>query len=200
MSTRTVPHASSPTRTALVSLVVFCLGFQVVHALEHVLQLGYWVLHPSEAPWLTPWAVTGRDLLAAVSNGHPTTGNELLHLLGNLIFLAGLVGLLHVVRERSELPHRSLHVATVLQTVHVGEHVALALSWLATGQALGITTLFGRLQGTVGSAGRIWAHFLLNVVASLYLLHGLAAHARRRTPHRSAGPAREHRWGRSKPQ
>ena len=36
------------------------VAFQVFHFLEHGLQLGYWFLHPTAAPWLTPWAVLGQ--------------------------------------------------------------------------------------------------------------------------------------------
>lgn len=157
---------------------MFCLGFQVVHAFEHVLQLGYWAIHPTAAPWTTPWAVAGRDLLAGAADGQTGSGNELLHLFGNVIFLAGLAGLLSLLRWSDETPHHSLLVAGWLQTAHVIEHVALTTSWFLVGRAVGVTTLLGTLEGSAGASVRVWAHFLINMIATAYLVHGLVTTAK----------------------
>ncbi|HEX9765558.1 MAG TPA: DUF6008 family protein [Nitriliruptorales bacterium] len=146
--------------------VVLGLGFQAVHALEHVLQTAYWALHPVEAPWLTPWAASGRDALAAVTANSPAEGNELLHLAGNLLFLAGLAVLLGLVRRRRSATPRGLRAALWLQGAHVAEHLLLTASSLWVGRALGVTTAFGQLAGPVGSSVRVWAHFLLNIAAT----------------------------------
>jgi hypothetical protein len=63
--------------------------FQLVHFIEPVARLGYWAMHTSSAPWLTPWSMAGRELLVVDST--PASGNELLHLVGNLILLAGVL-------------------------------------------------------------------------------------------------------------
>lgn len=145
------------------------LLFQVVHALEHVLQLGYWVAHPLEAPWLTPWAAAGRDTLAVAVDGHAAGGNELLHLLGNLIFLGGLVALA-VWRTRTARAGggRTLRWAFGTQGLHVAEHMLLVATWALAGQATGVTTLFGALEAGTAPAHsvRVLSHFALNAVAT----------------------------------
>jgi hypothetical protein len=146
------------------------LGFQVVHFAEHLLQVGYWVRHPRSAPWLTPWAAAGRDGLAAFTDGQAGTGNELLHLLGNLVFLGGLAAAV-VLGRRGHPPIRAavwLRRAVWLQSAHVAEHVALTTTWVAFGRAEGVSTLFGVLQpGTViASSVRVWFHLALNLAAT----------------------------------
>lgn len=140
------------------------LTFQLVHAAEHLAQAGAWALRPSQPPWLTPWAAAGRDALAV--GGDAVAGNELLHLLGNAIFMAGLVALAGVARRRSSRG-RALRFAVVVQGVHVAEHVALTGSVLLGGRAIGVTTLFGLLDaGPTLWTLRVAAHFALNAVAT----------------------------------
>lgn len=149
--------------------------FQVVHFIEHGAQLGYWFLHPTAAPWLTPWAVTGRDLLSP--GGNAGLGNELLHLVGNGLFLVGLIGLCVLVeRGGGRLADiRSLKVAVAIQGFHVAEHLLLTASFAATGTALGFSTGFGVLSGVALSTFRVWFHFLINLAATVYAVKALAA-------------------------
>lgn len=148
------------------------IGFQVLHFIEHLAQLGYWALHPAHAPWLTPWAEVGRDVLAA--GGHPSTGSELLHLLGNVIFLLGLLGLWRSLLLSGVRPARSLRAALWLQAAHVGEHVLLTASWVLAGTAVGVSTLFGALEGSALFGYRIWWHFLINLAGTALALQGLS--------------------------
>lgn len=151
-------------------LALLALAFQVFHFIEHAGQLTYWLGNPTKAPWLTPWAITGRDILAV--DGTPGGGNEILHLVGNLIFLGGIVALALVARysdrKMMEIPY--LREAMVLQVIHVAEHVLLTFSYFTSGSALGFTTLFGAAEGIFGSSLRIWAHFLLNLGGTYYVL------------------------------
>ena len=160
-------------------VAIAALVFQLVHLIEHVAQLGYWAMHTSSAPWLTPWAIAGRELL--VVDGTPASGNELLHLVGNLIFLAGVLALVGLVfRERqstSEIPF--LKPAFLLQGAHVIEHVLLTGTYLAIGEAIGFTALFGLVDGAFGSGLRVWAHFLLNLVATCFALRAVLEMRRR---------------------
>ncbi|MEX0865038.1 MAG: DUF6008 family protein [Acidimicrobiia bacterium] len=157
-------------RRVLRDIAVFAMVFQVFHFIEHAAQLTYWFGYPTKAPFLTPWAVAGRDILAV--DGTHGGGNELLHLVGNLIFLGGIVALAlvarHSGRKTVEIPY--LRKAMVLQGIHVAEHVLLTFSYFILGLALGFTTLFGAAQGAFGSSLRIWAHFLLNLVGTYYVL------------------------------
>jgi hypothetical protein len=150
------------------------LTFQVIHLIEHFAQTGYWFMHPSDAPWLTPWAVLGRNML--VVGGKVATGNELLHLIGNGIFMAGLVGMVLVVRgygrATSEFPHLSKAIAS--QGVHLAEHVALTVTTFASGKAIGISTMFGLASGAWGSSYRVWFHFILNFIATYYAAMAMA--------------------------
>lgn len=127
----------------LAAAAVGGLGFQLVHAVEHVVQAGAWVAAPHQSPFLTPWAVVGRDALAV--GGDLSLGNELLHLLGNVIFLVGLAALGWTAGSAIS-GSRSLRVALVVQGAHVAEHVALSVTAAAVGRAIGVTTLFGLLD------------------------------------------------------
>lgn len=162
---------------ALVWVAVAGIGFQVLHFAEHLLQAGYWVLHPVEAPWLTPWAGVGRDVLASATDGQAATGNELLHLGGNAVFFAGLVAALLAVRSSARWTRTpsGLRGALWAQGFHVALHVGLTVTWLTLQQAHGLSTLFGLLEpGTVAAnAMRVWVHFTINLVATVYAVIGL---------------------------
>lgn len=162
---------TEPSRV-LLGLALAGLAFQAVHALEHVLQVGYWLWHPTEAPWLTPWASSGQDVLARLAGGNAGAGIELLHLIGNLIFLAAL-GALRWWASAAE--PWSLRQALAVQGVHVGEHVLLTATTMTLGQALGVTTGFGLLSpGTaIATTIRVWSHFGLNLVATWFALSAL---------------------------
>jgi hypothetical protein len=161
-------------RHLLIAVAAAGLGFQAVHSLEHLLQLGYWLLHPASPAWLTPWAAAGRDALAAVTGQGPMTGMELLHLLGNAVSLAGLCATLAVLgRDRTS---QALVAVTWLQAAHLAEHVALTATTLLTGEAIGLTTAFGAgPPGPAGTALRVWAHFAINLGLTLYALRGCAS-------------------------
>ncbi|CAN5831567.1 hypothetical protein BH23ACT10_BH23ACT10_25030 [soil metagenome] len=167
---------SASVRTDRWLLLAFAggLGFQVLHGAEHLLQLGYWFARPTAAPWLTPWAAFGRDLLATTTDGQPTTGAELLHLIGNAVFLAALVAGALAVRR---MPHTRgigpwLRRTLWLQGYHVVEHVSLTATWLLVGAPIGASTLFGALTpGTVaGGTTRVWIHFVINAVATWWAI------------------------------
>lgn len=179
-------------------IAVAALVFQVVHFIEHVAQLGFWAAHPATAPWLTPWAVAGRDLL--IVDGTPASGNELLHLIGNLIFLVGIFALVALARSRArsagEIPY--LRAALLLQGAHVVEHLLLTGTYLAFGSAIGFTTLFGLADGAFGSGLRVWAHFLLNLVGT-YLATRAALEMGKRALLTLDGEVRSSERGRREP-
>lgn len=150
-------------------IIGFALAFQVFHFAEHGLQLGYWFIHPDAAPWLTPWAGAGRDVLAVASDGQAGSGNELLHLIGNGVFLVGLL-LATRLDDSESISRRHLRLAIWVQGLHMVEHVALTATWFITGRSIGLTTGFGLLPpaGGVGGSVRVWSHFLINLVATVY--------------------------------
>lgn len=143
------------------------LAFQVFHLVEHGAQLTYWVAHPSDAPWLTPWAQFGVDTLTV--RAVPGLGGELLHLLGNLVFFGALLALAGMAVRRSSHASRSLRWSLGIQGFHVAEHALLTLSVLFLGRALGVSTAFGLLldTGALGSSTRVWVHFSINLAATI---------------------------------
>lgn len=157
-------------RVALTAVVVAsgALAIQAGHLLEHVLQLGYWLAHPTDAPWMSPWGAALAHVLSI--GGDHVLGMELLHLFGNLTFLAGLAALVVVcwaagTRLRAA---PNLRAALLIQTLHVAEHVALTASVALTGQAAGVSTALGLADGPVLYTWRIWFHILVNLAASWF--------------------------------
>lgn len=157
------------TRTRwMVGAVLAVLIFQVVHSAEHVAQATYWLFNPGEAPWMSAWAMGLTNALGAASGGGVPLGMELLHLIGNAIFLGGLL-----LAARLPDPYRNpstlkwLRLATIVQALHFAEHVLLTTSMALFGKALGVSTLFGLLSaGTPAATGyRVLFHLIVNVVA-----------------------------------
>jgi hypothetical protein len=151
---------------ALKYMAVAAFTFQGVHFLEHIAQLGYWLLHPSEAPWITPWAIPARDALAVA--GEVPLGNELLHLTGNLVFLGGLLALAVYWSKRGGKASPHLRTTLWVQGIHMVEHVALTASTIIFGKAVGLSTFLGLVSGPAMTSYRVWFHFLINLVATWY--------------------------------
>ncbi len=174
-ATPTVRPARRAPLRLLALAVIGAIGFQVVHVTDHALQVLVWLVHPSATPWLTPWAVTGADALAHVAGAAGGGGVELLHLVGNLVFLPGLAGAVRLLDGTGGGGPRPLRLALWLQTAHVAEHVLLTATWFSTGTALGLSTAFGSLTASpvVATALRVWFHFTVNGVATVLAVRGL---------------------------
>lgn len=168
------------TAETLKVLVLWSVSFQVVHFAEHVIQMGYWLVHPSRPLFITPWgrdATNGFAQLAGARGGQ-TTGTELLHLSGNWIFLAGLTAAMVTIRRHGIGGRAStaLMIAFGAQLFHVVEHVALTTTWLVGGRPIGVSTLFGQsylLGGSWAASFRGWAHFVLNLVPTITAVVGV---------------------------
>jgi hypothetical protein len=118
---------------------------QLGHIQEHLAQTGYWVLHPNAKPWMTPWGTGLADGFGQVDTSKPTLGMEILHFIGNLIFLAGIVGIMLITRRaRGTRTRRWAKMGTWMQGIHGIEHAVLTLSVaLGASQAIGLSTWFG---------------------------------------------------------
>jgi hypothetical protein len=166
--------------SALASVVVGAVGFQVFHFFEHALQVRYWVLNPQKKPWFTPWAQTGVDGLAYWCQLWPgkgaagQRGAELLHLIGNGIFLSGIVVMFVLTRIKS-VQQQLVNVALLLQGLHFIEHTILTLTVFVSGTGWGASTMFGRWSGTELSSHRFWWHFTINGIATAIALVALLA-------------------------
>lgn len=151
------------------------LVFQVVHVLEHAAQSAAWMAQSDQPPWLTPWVAAGRDWLA--HGGDIALGNELLHLIGNLVFLVGLAALAGIAGRLGDRRPRAPTAALWIQALHVVEHAALTVSTATLGTAVGVTTVFGQLPpGPALWTLRVVAHFTINVaatVAAVWAVHDM---------------------------
>lgn len=157
--------------------------------LEHGLQLWFWAAQPNQAAWLSPWASESAVGLAywcsLVSlTGKPSLGVEMLHLLGNIIFLVALVAFWMVARQA---PKKGwLKAALMVQTFHVAEHIALTTTLVVFNKTIGLSTGFGTVTGTNLVALRVIFHFGINAVATVCAIaawrehRGLLTTARRR--------------------
>lgn len=166
-------HVHDKITRVLKYVAVGALVFQAVHFVEHLGQVGYWVAHPLETPWLTPWAAEGRDALAI--GGELALGNELLHLVGNLIFLSGVVALVAYCQRRGREMLPGLRIALLIQGFHVIEHVALTVTSAIYGKAIGLSTFLGVVSGPLMTSYRVWFHLLINLAATWYAARALAA-------------------------
>lgn len=151
------------------------LAFQVIHVLEHLLQLSFWALRPEDKPWLSSWAAGTADGLQYFCSlvpiaGTPTSlGVEMLHLTGNVVFLGALTAWQVAMRSENRTI-RALTIAERVQLFHVVEHVVLVGSLLAFDKALGLSTAFGAIDGAALVALRVWFHFTINAVATVFAL------------------------------
>jgi NADH:ubiquinone oxidoreductase subunit 6 (subunit J) len=152
---------------------VIMLGIigQIGHLQEHVAQVGYWVLHP-EAPtaWMTPWGTALAKGFQLVDPGRLTLGMEILHFVGNCIFLAGLVAVMVITsRAGATKARRWAKMGVWMQGIHGLEHLSLMLSvWLGAKHAIGLSTWFGLLDAGPGATTyRVWWHFIANVIGSV---------------------------------
>lgn len=165
----------------LVASVVGVLIFQIVHSSEHVAQVVYWLFNPTAGPWMSTWAMGLTMSLGSVSGGGIPLGMELLHLIGNGIFLAGLLLAARLPeRFHNDESRRWLRIATFVQVAHVAEHVLLTTSVAFGGSALGASTLFGLLTpGTPAAVGyRVLFHLAINLVATYFAMRALLASRR----------------------
>jgi hypothetical protein len=142
---------------------------QIGHLQEHVAQAGYWVLHPNAKAWMTPWGTALANGYGQIDKSKPTLGMEILHLVGNFIFLAGITGVVLITsRARRTTARKWGKMGTWMQGIHGLEHISLTLSVaLGAKKAIGLSTWFGLLDAGAGATTyRIWWHAIANLIGS----------------------------------
>jgi len=163
-------------RASVTVIFVGIIG-QIGHLQEHVAQAGYWIAHSNSPAWMTPWGTGLARGFGQVDKTKPTLGMEILHLTGNFIFLAGLVGVMVITRRTPGARSRWWgRMGVWMQTFHGLEHLALTLS-IAFGatKAIGFSTWFGQLDPGPGLVTyRVWWHFIANVIGSF--IFGMAVY------------------------
>ena len=163
------------------AIAISGLVFQVFHLGEHTAQMVMWVRHPQRAPWMSPWAMDLSRMLGRVDVGRSSEttlavarGMEFLHLIGNAIFLAGVVAFWSLVR-RMAAARSWARAAVVIQGLHLVEHVLLVTTLLVAGRPLGMSTGFGAFAGTRLSTYRVWWHGGVNLLATVVCAYALWA-------------------------
>jgi hypothetical protein len=143
---------------------------QIGHLQEHVAQAAYWIAHPNAKPWMTPWGDSLARGFGQINTSKPSLGTEILHLVGNFIFLAGIVGIaLITARARQTRAHKWGKMGVWMQGIHGVEHAVLTLSVaLGASRAIGLSTWFGALSVGPGLwTYRIWWHTIANLIGSV---------------------------------
>ena len=84
-------------------------------------------------------------------------------------------------KQRSLSDDPLLRKAVAWQGVHVAEHVLLTVTWLMFGKTIGISTFFGLVAaGPFLSSYRVWWHFVINLIVTVYAARALKGFAEER--------------------
>ncbi len=166
-----------PVKPWLYKTAVGLVGLGVIgqfgHFQEHVAQAGYWIAHPNSPAWMTPWANSLARGMGQVDMTKPSLGMEILHLTGNFIFLAGLVGIVQITRRVTGplMSRKWARMGVWMQGLHGLEHVVLTVSVaLGASRAIGLSTWFGAIDpGPALVTYRVWWHFVANLVGTAIL-------------------------------
>jgi hypothetical protein len=174
----------------LAILVGLGLAFQVGHFLEHGVQFAVWIFGK------TQWVIStfcGRDtpfmswpvsemvrLMGAVffPEGdvarQMTMGIEVLHLIGNGVFLATIVGVYYF------MPSKWVRYAFYVEGAHLCEHIALTVTAYYLGKPIGLSTMFGQAGlwwGREAAVGyRVSWHFAMNLLPMPFVMIGMMQH------------------------
>jgi hypothetical protein len=170
--------------TGVLSLVaILGLIFQIGHFAEHAFQFAVWLagdlsnICGRDTPWMSPWVTTlvqQLGLLLFPTRDTPVQlmlGMEVLHLIGNGIFLTSLVCLY------CWLPSKWVRWALYIETFHLYEHISLTMTAYFLGRPIGMSTLFGGAsvlgdrEFAVGC--RVTWHFVMNLLPMPFAMIGL---------------------------
>jgi hypothetical protein len=187
-----MPIGESATQLINVLAVMVGLGlaFQVGHFAEHAVQFGVWLSGTyqfvidnfcgRDTPFMS-WPVTEmvRLMGAALFPDAPLPrqmmmGVEVLHLIGNSLFLATIAGVYYL------LPVKLVRYAFYIEGGHLLEHLALTVSAYYVGKPIGISTLFGQavpLWGREVAVGyRVSWHFVMNLLPMPFVMMAMMQH------------------------
>jgi hypothetical protein len=176
------PFLSLNMITILWTATILGLLFQVGHFFEHAFQFVVWCLGDlsqicgRDTPWLSGWAANMIDYLGSVvapqtaPSRRMMLGLEILHLLGNGVFLATLGGLWYLTRNKFS------RWAFYIEAFHLYEHIMLTSTAFFIGKPIGLSTLFGGSglgpkEFAVGT--RVTWHFALNLLPMPFAMMGL---------------------------
>ena len=184
MTTHTIPKGDDIATSVVIAawVAALCLVFQVGHFIEHFLQWLVWIINiPAicgrDTPWMNPWMVPSLEQFGAWAwsavprNVQMARTMEVLHLVGNSIFLLGLGALLHIKSNKW------IRCAFYIEAFHLYEHLMLTVTIFTVGKPIGMSTLFGGAflfpdkETTVGI--RVTWHFIMNLFPMPLAMIGL---------------------------
>lgn len=170
-------------RNVLMVAALFGITFQVGHFIEHVVQFGVWLFNDHSKPYMSPWVMwmtneLGQSLFPqAIAQRQMMMGMEILHLIGNSIFLATIGCLFCCV------PDKLIKLALIVEAAHLYEHLTLVLTALYRHEPLGMSNLFG---GAMVIGGREFAvgyrvtwHFVMNLVPTALIMMSIMRRMRK---------------------
>ncbi len=174
--------------TVLAAVAGLGMAFQIGHFAEHAFQFGIWILGDlsnicgRDTPWMSPWVTdmvrrAGQYMFPADDAARQMMlGMEVLHLMGNCIFLVSLGCLYYCVRSKW------IRWALYIEGFHLYEHLMLTASAYFIGKPVGLSTLFGG-AGVIGSREfavgyRVSWHFAMNLLPMPFAMIGLMEHVR----------------------
>jgi hypothetical protein len=172
--------------TVLAAVAGVGMAFQVGHFAEHAIQFAVWILGDlsnicgRDTPWMSPWVTemvrqAGTIMFpAANASQQMMMGMEVLHLIGNSIFLTSLGCLYYCV------PSKWIRWALYTETFHLYEHLMLTSTAYLVGKPIGLSTLFGG-SGIIGGREfavgyRVTWHFAMNLLPMPFAMIGLMEH------------------------
>jgi hypothetical protein len=161
--------------------------FQIGHFAEHALQFLVWLTGKVE--WVvvvfcgrdTPFMSSPVTQMVQASGAllfpdanlprQMMMGLELLHLIGNSIFLAS-IACLYVV-----MPHKLVRYAFYIEGAHLLEHLLLTVTAYYFGKPIGLSTMFGNAGpwwGKEYAVGyRVSWHFVMNLLPLPFVMMAL---------------------------
>jgi len=180
-------EAKAQAINVLVIVLGLGLAFQLGHFAEHAVQFVIWISgnYPWVAenfcgrgmPYMSPPATEmvrwlGTHLFPGATPARQMmVGMELLHLIGNIIFLSTIAGVFCL------FPISLVRYALYIEGAHLCEHIALTLSAYFVGKPIGLSTIFGHAQslwGVEAAVGyRVTFHFLMNLLPMPFVMMAL---------------------------
>lgn len=174
--------------TVLAAVAGLGMAFQIGHFAEHAFQFAVWILGDlsnicgRDTPWMSPWVTDmvrrGGQFMFPTADAprQMMMGMEVLHLIGNSIFLLSLGCLYFCVRSKW------IRWALYIEGFHLYEHLMLTVSAYFIGKPIGLSTLFGG-AGVIGSREfavgyRVSWHFAMNLLPMPFAMIGLMEHMR----------------------
>jgi len=170
-----------PTKGYTIIFVFFCLVilaiiFQIGHFAEHLIQVFAWIFGERMMPYMTGIGMWLMNLLGQTFFPYESEarqyalGFESLHLVGNLIYVFGTLGLWYFIRGKTRM------IANAFQVFHVLEHISLTASFDFLNTAVVMSTLYGiPMEHMTSVAYRVWWHFFANAIPTAIVLFVLYA-------------------------